>query len=224
MLSIIGGTFRYKGLDNPVLEDITVHIKHSSLTFVIGPSGCGKTTLLEALLGEIPCDSGSIHIQSSFNPHGDVAYCAQRAWLRNDTVQSNILCGLQFDKNWYETVVYSCALEDDIEMLHMANVGHGGSALSGGQKQRIVRSTLPSHHQFSMPTDRSIKALARAVYSRRKLALLDEVLSGLDRVSEQKIVDRLLGSRGLFKELGTTVVLATHSGTLTFPSDLTALC
>jgi ATP-binding cassette, subfamily C (CFTR/MRP), member 1 len=55
------------------------------------------------------------------------------------------------------------------------------------------------------------QALARAVYARRNLVILDDVLSALDVTTERHIVDNLIGPKGLFKELGTTVILITHA-------------
>jgi ATP-binding cassette subfamily C (CFTR/MRP) protein 1 len=63
--------------------------------------------------------------------------------------------------------------------------------LSGGQKQRL--------------------ALARAVYSRKGLVVLDDVFSGLDAETEEHIFNQLLGKSGIFRQLGTTVLLATHA-------------
>jgi ABC-type bacteriocin/lantibiotic exporter with double-glycine peptidase domain len=62
-----------------------------------------------------------------------------------------------------------------------------------------------------------LQALARAVYSRRPLLLLDDSLAGLDNLSEQHIVGRLLGPVGLLRQLGTTVVLATQTGMYMYP-------
>jgi len=58
----------------------------------------------------------------------------------------------------------------------------------------------------------SSQALARAVYARRDVNILDDVLSAIDAKTERLVVDRLLGNTGLFKKLGSTVVLATHAG------------
>jgi ATP-binding cassette subfamily C (CFTR/MRP) protein 1 len=55
------------------------------------------------------------------------------------------------------------------------------------------------------------KALARAVYSRRTLLILDDSFSGLDATSEDRIFSRLLGEQGLLRKLGVTVVLVTHA-------------
>ncbi len=56
-----------------------------------------------------------------------------------------------------------------------------------------------------------IQTLARAIYSRCHLLLLDDVFSGLDPGTEDTIFTRLLGKRGLLRQLGATVVLVTHA-------------
>jgi len=55
------------------------------------------------------------------------------------------------------------------------------------------------------------QALARAVYSRQPVLMLDDVFSGLDATSEERIFSRLLGTNGLLRRLGTTVILVTHA-------------
>ena len=55
------------------------------------------------------------------------------------------------------------------------------------------------------------QALARAVYSRQPVLMLDDVFSGLDATSEERIFSRLLGNNGLLRRLGTTVILVTHA-------------
>lgn len=67
--------------------------------------------------------------------------------------------------------------------------------------------------------------MARAVYSRKKLAIFDDVLSGLDAVTEEFVFKRVLGRNGLLRKIGTAVVLATHSGEtehgfMIFPTSL----
>ena len=57
-----------------------------------------------------------------------------------------------------------------------------------------------------------VQSVARAVYSRRKLVLLDDVLSGLDSLTEETLFKRVIGRNGLLRGVGATVVLATHSG------------
>ncbi|KKP03904.1 hypothetical protein THAR02_03992 [Trichoderma harzianum] len=101
---------------------------------------------------------------------------------------------LPFDEAWYSTVLHACAIDKDIERFTNGDlhaVGSGGINLSGGQKQRI--------------------ALARAIYARRRLLILDDVFSGIDMETEGHIFHRLWGSNGLLRRLKVTVVLATHA-------------
>ncbi|KAJ5186523.1 P-loop containing nucleoside triphosphate hydrolase protein [Penicillium cf. viridicatum] len=99
-----------------------------------------------------------------------------------------------FDKNWYATILHACALNSDLDLLpegDATQIGHGsGHGLSGGQMHRI--------------------ALARAVYARRKLLLLDNIFSALDRKTKTTIIARLLGVDGLLRKANSTIVLVTH--------------
>ena len=125
-----------------------------------------------------------------------MAYCSQSPWLLNTSIQQSIT-GLKeqsaLDEQWYRSVITACALDDDMSQFpdgDQSVIGSRGFTLSGGQKQRL--------------------ALARTVYSRPDIALLDDVLSALDANTERTVVDRLFGSLGLFRKCGTTVVLVTH--------------
>lgn len=70
-------------------------------------------------------------------------------------------------------------------------MGSAGISLSGGQKQRL--------------------ALARAVYAKPELIILDDVFSGLDAETEEQIFSRLFSSQGLLRQLKTTLLLVTHA-------------
>ncbi|KAI2695821.1 hypothetical protein CBS147317_7957 [Penicillium roqueforti] len=144
-----------------------------------------KCETLTAVVGPSGC------VNSAFDLRTGVAYCSQQPWLRNDTVRNNIIAGMPYNEAWYNTVIHACALEEIIQKLSEGMVGSGGRSLSGGQKQRI--------------------SLARAIYSRRPLLLLDDSLSGIDNLSIQHIFDRLLGADGLIKQTGITAILATQN-------------
>ena len=58
-----------------------------------------------------------------------------------------------------------------------------------------------------------IQALARCVYARKSLIILDDVFSALDSRTEELVFERLFSSRGLFRQHHTTIILATHAGT-----------
>ncbi|KAF3760028.1 P-loop containing nucleoside triphosphate hydrolase protein [Cryphonectria parasitica EP155] len=160
------------------------------LVMVIGPVGSGKSTLLKGLLGETPHLGGEVSL-----PSNRVAFCDQTTWLLNGTIRSNIVADTsQVDKSWYKTVVAACALDADLEGLpegDLTLVGSRGVKLSGGQKQRI--------------------ALARALYSRNRIVLLDDIFSGLDNTTEQTVFDGVFGTKGLLRHIGATTILTTHS-------------
>ncbi|KAJ5660981.1 ABC transporter integral membrane type 1 [Penicillium longicatenatum] len=176
------------------LNDMSFEVTRGSLMIVIGPVGSGKTTLLRTILGELGCLSGSVSIKPS-----RVSYCSQNPWLLNTTIKKSItgISDGEVDEKWYKTVIYSCCLDEDIRRWpngDQSEIGSKGLALSGGQKQRVV--------------------LARSVYSRNDIALLDDVMSALDAQTQEMIIQRLLSRDGIFRRLGTTVVLTTHNSRL----------
>lgn len=173
----------------PIISDISLSLPDSKLTMIIGPVGCGKTTLLNAILGEVPHATGTITLNRD-----ELGYCSQTPWLTNATARENIIGMCAFDATWYATVVRACGLDQDFQQLARADeamVGSNGTTLSGGQKARI--------------------GLARLVYSRKRIAVLDDVCSGLDATTEQQVWSSLFGPTGLLAQQETTVVMATNS-------------
>ncbi|XP_069129262.1 ATP-binding cassette sub-family C member 12-like [Argopecten irradians] len=166
-----------------VLRNIDIEIKRGRHIGICGAVGCGKSSLLQALIGRMPLLSGHLAID------GSVAYAAQQAWIFNGTLRENVLFGSSFKKDWYDRVIQACSLEPDLRILangDMTEIGDRGINLSGGQKQRV--------------------SLARAVYSKRDIYLLDDPLSAVDvQVGKHlfhKCIDTLLKDK--------TVVLVTH--------------
>eukprot|EP01040_Poterioochromonas_malhamensis_P014174 gene14174-15673_t len=165
------------------LRNASFHIKEGELVAVIGSVGSGKSSVLSALLGEMLISSGSIRV------HGEIAYCDQRSWILNDSVQGNILFGKPYDEHKFDTALYAANLEDDIKVLPggiNTQIGERGINLSGGQKARV--------------------ALARAVYQDSEIYLLDDPLSAVDAH-----VGQFLFQECICKVLkGKTRVLVTH--------------
>ncbi|KAJ1892455.1 hypothetical protein LPJ81_005557 [Coemansia sp. IMI 209127] len=140
----------------------------------------GKSSLLSALVGEMTLVRGRVLLPTidpstladdndkyrdviELSNEGlairDIAYVAQESWLRNATIRENILFGEAYNRERYEEVLRVCALKPDLHILvagDMTEIGERGVTLSGGQKQRI--------------------ALARAVYSSRRILLIDDCL------------------------------------------------
>jgi len=97
-------------------------------------SVCTKSSLLQAILGEMPIQSGMVVVR------GSLGYCSQEPWLFNGSVRENIVFGRAFEPSWYQSVISACALERDFGILPQGDrtfVGERGAALSGGQKARI---------------------------------------------------------------------------------------
>ncbi|OOO04876.1 ABC transporter related protein [Aspergillus oryzae] len=189
LIKINNASFSFKTDDKPTFQGVSINIKRDSAYILIGPVGSGKSAFLLALLGELKLTEGTM-LKA---PECGIAYCSQEPWLPNLSIRSIIQGPSDFDEIWYAEVINVCCLETDIASLpqqDMTVIGIKGMRLSGGQRRRI--------------------SLARAVYSRKQLLLLDDITSGLDTVTENLVIQRLLGQKGICRKYGLTVVLATH--------------
>ncbi|XP_058061172.1 ATP-binding cassette sub-family C member 4-like [Anopheles bellator] len=169
------------------LANVNIDFRKGKLIGVIGPVGAGKSSLLQAILRELPLDSGAIVCRGKFG------YVSQEPWVFAGTVRQNILFGQPMEKDRYESVVRACALVTDFEQLPDGDrtmIGERGAALSGGQKARI--------------------SLARAVYRRADVFLLDDPLSAVDAHVGKHLYDLCLGPHGRLGALKTTRILVTH--------------
>ncbi|GAA5971441.1 hypothetical protein JCM11641_008352 [Rhodosporidiobolus odoratus] len=186
LVSVVQGDFTWSGLpaaDAPqtavanTLEDITLSVKKGELISVVGQVGAGKSSLLSAILGEMVKTSGQVTVR------GTVAYTAQQPWIMGGTIKDNITFGHRFEPEFYDLVLEACALKEDLKMLAQGDeteVGEKGISLSGGQKARV--------------------ALARAVYARADVLLLDDPLSAVDASVGKHLFDRVIGPEGLLKD------------------------
>lgn len=182
-------TIAWTSSKSPILHDVHVDIAEASLTVIAGPVGSGKSTLLNSMLGETIAQ-----LPKSSQP---TAYCDQEPWLETGTIRSNIIGVSPYEPQWYSTVKYACGLDPDIQKMKNGDqspISSKGTNLSGGQRQRI--------------------SLARAVYSRRSVVILDDIFSGMDAHTTEFVSRQLLGQRGLLRRNMTTVILATHNGML----------
>ncbi|KAE9406279.1 P-loop containing nucleoside triphosphate hydrolase protein [Gymnopus androsaceus JB14] len=165
--------------------------KRDTINLILGGTGSGKTSMLMALLSEmhfIPSEPDSWY---NLPRTRGVAYAAQESWVQNATIKENILFGLDLDEERYKKVLYQCALERDLELFQAGDeteVGEKGLTLSGGQKARVT--------------------LARAIYSKADIVLLDDVLAALDVHTSKWIVDKCLKG-DLVKD--RTILMVTHN-------------
>jgi ATP-binding cassette, subfamily C (CFTR/MRP), member 1 len=204
LASIRNGTFGWN-TSQPVLHDINLTLHGEQLVLVVGPVGCGKSTLLKGLLRETPWSEGSVEMPPS------VAYCDQTPWMVNGTLRENIVMFSDEDEELYGTILRACALQADLNQFPEGDatiVGSRGRTLSGGQKQRVVSQSTDLDAWIRLT---SFESIARAIFARRTLNILDDVLSGLDATTEMHVFSSLFGPQGILRNRGTTV-LATNAG------------
>lgn len=187
---------RYEGTH--VLENIDFSARKGELSCIVGRVGSGKSSMLQALLGDLWKVHGEVTVR------GSIAYVAQSAWVMNASVRENIVFGHRWDPSFYELTVEACALLDDFRNLpdgDQTEVGERGISLSGGQKARLT--------------------LARAVYARADIYLLDDVLSAVDQHVGRHIINKVLGRDGILNT--KTRILATNAITVLKEADFIGL-
>lgn len=157
------------GYASPAVSDLNVEIRDKTLAAIVGPVGSGKSTFLNVLLGEVKIDSGEVMV------NGKVSYCSQEPWVFEGTIRDNVVFVEDYNERRYKRVLKVCALERDLELLPRGDltiVGERGVSLSGGQKARIN--------------------LARAVYRKADIYLLDDPLSAVDTHVGKHIFERCI--------------------------------
>ncbi len=194
ILSLKNCSFGWDKYGLPVVHDLDISIPGGFLTMIIGPVGSGKSTFLKGVLSETPLSRGFVYLRTN-----SIAFADQEPWVQNEAVK-NAICGPNSmdvsptDQAWYQEVLGCCGLSEDIKAFPQGDktiIGSKGISLSGGQKQRL--------------------ALARAVYAKTEVLILDDVFSGLDNDTEELIFKRLFGRSGPLRRLETTVIMVTHA-------------
>src|SRR4051794_9336433 len=193
-------SYAFPGQDMALIKGVNFALQPGESLAVIGPSAAGKTTLIRLLIGTLPPSAGTVRLDGAdvyqwmredFGRH--VGYLPQDVELFDGTVFSNIARLADADP----AAVYEAAkLAGCHEMIlrlpngYDTQIGDGGQHLSGGQRQLV--------------------GLARAMFGRPKLIILDEPNSNLDGDAEARLIQAL----ERLKEQDTTVVLVSHRSTL----------
>jgi ATP-binding cassette subfamily B protein RaxB len=178
-IKFVDVSFRYADGEPWVLRHVNLWIDQGESMVLIGPSGCGKTTLVKLLLGVLTPTEGEIFYGDvPIKQLGNRAYRQALAVVMQDdqllagSLAENIcFFDPQADQNRIETCAKLAAIHEDIANMPMGYftlAGDMGTTLSGGQKQRLL--------------------LARALYKRPKVLVLDEATSHLD-VERERLVN-----------------------------------
>lgn len=180
-----------------LLHQVSFDLAPGDALGVIGPSASGKSVLARVLVGAWSVDGGSVRLDGAALPQWEpgelgshVGYLPQTVELLAGTLQQNIA---RFNPDASDEDVIAAArmagVHDMILRLpdgYATRIGYGGPGLSGGQAQRI--------------------ALARALFRRPALVVLDEPNSNLDAEGDQALADAIQQMRAL----GRVVVVMAH--------------
>ncbi len=193
--------------DNNIIENLNLVIHKGSFIGIMGESGIGKTTLLYIILGIIKPTKGNLYFDknliSNYQFLSFANYVPQQPFLFNGTILENIVMGQNPKDIDFEYVKYLCKrLELDSVILQMKDqystvIIHDSLRLSGGQKQRL--------------------ALARALYSKPTLLILDEATNQQDSVLAKKIYIFL---NELKQNSKLTIVAISHNEDMNFYADI----
>lgn len=200
-------TLTYPTKKLPAIKDISLNIKQGQVVSFVGPSGAGKTTIIDVILGVLKPDSGNVKIQG--HPPlsaiklwpGAIGYVPQDVMISNGTIRQNVCLGyssseVEEDDIWQALEVAQLAefIRELPEGLDTP-VGDRGTKLSGGQRQRL--------------------GIARAMFPKPKLLVLDEATSSLDGTTEASISEAIHKLKG-----GVTIVMIAHRLSTVKESDV----
>jgi len=178
-------SFAYSRDGENVVHDLSLVIHKPSSVALVGSSGAGKSTIIDLLLGLVYPQNGSIKIDGiALDPMNidawrkQVGYVPQRVVLLDDSVAANVAFGVPTDERNMKQVEWACKvakidqfIEQELEYGYQTNLGENGIRLSGGQAQRI--------------------AIARALYRKPSVLILDEATAALDSITEREIIETI---------------------------------
>ena len=196
-IEISNVTFTYPGKTLPVIKNASFSIRPGSIVALVGPSGAGKTTLVDLILGVLRPDEGDVKV-SGQSPSaaieswpGALAYVPQDVMISNGTIRNNVALGFPIEEATNDLVNDALRIGQLIEFTEKlpegidSYVGDRGTRISGGQRQRL--------------------GIARAMFTKPHLLVLDEATSSLDGETEANISGAIQNMRGL-----VTVVMIAH--------------
>lgn len=189
--------WQYENQKKPVLTDVQLTIQKGEAVAFIGASGAGKTTLSDIILGLLQPAKGTVEMDGidvytiPMQWAHIVGYVPQSIFLMDDTVRNNIAFGLPADTiedKYIWEALEKAQLKEFIEKLPYGldtMVGERGVKFSGGQRQRI--------------------AIARALYNKPEILVLDEATAALDNETETAVMESIDALQGQI-----TMIIVAH--------------
>lgn len=176
------------------VDDVSFRIESGEFATLLGPSGCGKTTTLHVIAGLVEPDSGSVHLRGTDvtavppNERNIGLVFQDSALFPHMTVERNIRYGLEMQDFEGD---FDAQIEQFLDLVQMSEYGdHKPDELSGGQQRRI--------------------SFARALAYEPDILLLDEPLTGLDRVLREEMRNEI---HAIHEEVDVTTLHVTHDQT-----------
>lgn len=190
-------TFSYPSAEKETLKCLNLSINPGETVAIVGPSGGGKSTLIDLILGIYLPSAGTIKLsghapaESITKWPGAIGYVPQEVVLISGSISENISSGFETSEisiGLVEDALKLAQLYDFVVSLPLGldtAVGERGGRLSGGQRQRI--------------------GIARAMFTKPQLLVLDEATSSLDGQTESEISEAIQGLKGK-----VTLILIAH--------------
>ena len=199
-ISLNNISYSYGSENNLILDKINLVIKKNTSVGIVGESGSGKTTLINIICGLLNPSTGEVlvddlNIKNNFLYQKKIGYVPQKIHLTDESLVNNIIFGYQdniFDKNLFEQVIRQSKLDDLINSLPLkeqTTIGERGIKLSGGEQQRL--------------------GIARALYKKPEILILDEATSSLDANTEEKITQMIDALKNKL-----TIIIISHKKTV----------
>jgi ATP-binding cassette, subfamily B, bacterial PglK len=191
-------SFRYVPDRKPAIDNLSIRIPARAIVGLVGANGSGKTTIVDLVAGLLVPDAGVVLVDDTVLDESNraawqarIAYVPQNVFLLDTTIAENIALGVPtaaIDEQRLRLAGRLAQLDEFVDALpgkYQHRVGERGVKLSGGQRQRI--------------------GIARALYTKASVLVLDEATNALDGLTEQELMSTLLRLRGHY-----TIVVIAH--------------
>lgn len=202
LVNVVAGAI---GRSEPILKNVSLQLQPGTVTVVLGPSGSGKSTLARCMMGIWPQYSGEVLLDerpisgwSRYELGPYLGYLPQDIEMFEGTIAENIARFGEIDSEKVIAAATDAGLHEMILRFpkgYDTPMGEAGHMLSGGQRQRI--------------------GLARALYGKPCLVVLDEPNANLDDVGEAALVRAVQ----ILRDKGSAVVLVTHRSGIVAVAD-----